>query len=604
MGEDEAATVQALAVCREVFAAHISKHGGRIVNSPGDNVLAEFGSVVHAVESAVGIQRALKERNEELPEDRRMEFRIGVNLGEVVVEGEDLLGEGVNIAARLEGLAEGGGICISGDVHRQVEGKLPLGYEDLGEQKVKNIAKPVQTYRVLMEPGAAGTMPAVKRAGFGRERWAAAVVLAIAVIGGAAAWNFSPRPPRYEPASAEKMAFPLPKKPSIAVLPFDNLSGDPKQGYLGDGIAESIITALSRLPEMFVISRNSTFTYKGKAVKVQRVAEELGVRYVLDGSVQKSGTKVRINVQLIDALKGHHLWAERYDREFKDIFALQDDITQKVVAALKVKLTEGEQARLRRIQTENAEAYQYVRLGKNLIGRFTKESNAEAQRLFEKAVSLDSKFASGWVWLGYTHQFAAKFGWGADPVQDGARAGKLARKALAVDPSNPDAYQLLVVISLHRREFEKAIAYGKRAVALAPSHAGAAALLGRTLVRVGRPKEALPLIQRAIRLRPYTPSQYFRYLGYAYRSMGRYKKAIAAFERARARNPKSKLPYIWLAMTYGDAGLMREARNAAQEVLKGNSKFSSKEFVETLDYKDPAENKRALDSMRKAGLPE
>jgi adenylate cyclase len=568
------------------------------------NLLAEFGSVVLAVECAVEIQRELKEKNEALAENRRMQFRIGINLGDVIVEGERLYGDGVNIAARLEGLSEGGGICISGGVHEQVHDKLPLGYEDLGGQEVKNIAKPVRAYRVLMDPEAVGPLSVVKWAGFSRNRWVAAVILAIPVIGGVAAWNFSPQSPRFEPASAEKMAFPLPKKPSIAVLPFDNLSGDPKQGYLGDGIAESIITALSRVPEIFVIARTSTLSYKGKAVKVQQVAEELGVRYVLDGSVQKSGTKVRINVQLIDALKGHHLWAKSYDRNLKDAFTLQDDITQKVVAALKVKLSEGERARIRRIHTENAEAYQYVRLGKNLIGRFTKESNAEAQGLFEKAVSLDSQFASGWVWLGYTYQFAAKFGWGADPVQDGARAGKLARKALAVDPSNPDAYQLLVVISLHRREFEKAITYGKRAVALAPSHAGATALLGRTLVRVGRPKEALPLIQRAIRLRPHTPSQYFRYLGYAYRSMGRYKEAIAAFERARARNPKSKLPYIWLAMTYGDAGLMKKARKATQEILKGNSKFSSKEFVKTLDYKDPAENKRALASMRKAGLPE
>ncbi|MEE9255705.1 MAG: adenylate/guanylate cyclase domain-containing protein, partial [bacterium] len=329
MGEDEVATIRTLTAYREVISSQIEKHGGRVIDSPGDNLLAEFGSVVHAVQSAVDIQEELKEKNAALPESRRMEFRIGINVGDVVVEGERLYGDGVNIAARLEGLADGGGICISGGVYDQVHNKLSLGFDDMGEKEVKNIERPVRAYRLLTEAEAGSAATPVKAAGQNRRRWTAAAALAVLVLvlGGAAVWNFYLRPPPIEPASVKRMAFPLPEKPSIAVLPFSNLSGDPKQDYLGEGIAENIITALSQLPEMFVIARGSTFTYKGKAVKVQKVAEDLGVRYVLEGSVQKSGDRVRVTAQLIDAIKGNHIWAKSYDRELKDVFALQDDIT-------------------------------------------------------------------------------------------------------------------------------------------------------------------------------------------------------------------------------------------------------------------------------------
>ncbi len=417
MGDDEAATIRTLTAFREIISASVEAHGGRVIDSPGDNLLAEFGSVVNAVESAAEIQKTLKEKNRDLPESRRMEFRIGVNVGDVVAEGERLYGDGVNIAARLEALAEGGGICISGAAYDQVRGKLALGFDFMGEQSVKNIAEPVRAYRVLTELEAAETKAALKPADNKRLRWIAWAALAVLVLGGAAVWGIYFRPTRFEPASVERMAFPLPKKPSIAVLPFANLSGDPKQDYLADGISENIITALSQLPEMFVIARSSTFTYKGKAVKVQKVAEDLGVRYVLEGSVQKTGDKVRIHAQLIDALKGHHLWSGRYDREAKDVFALQDDITRNVVTSLEVKLTEGEIARIRRAQTTNAEAYRYSRLGLKFMRRVTKEDMVEAQRLYEKAVSLDPNYSYGWVLLGYTHYFAAKRGWGGGPVR-------------------------------------------------------------------------------------------------------------------------------------------------------------------------------------------
>ncbi|MFA9615107.1 MAG: adenylate/guanylate cyclase domain-containing protein, partial [Deltaproteobacteria bacterium] len=345
MGEDDEATVRTITAYREVITEVVQKHRGRVVDSPGDNILAEFASVIDAVRSGVEIQEELKVRNAELPEDRKMEFRIGVNLGDVIHEEERIYGDGVNVAARVESLAEAGGVCVSGTVFDQIESKLPLGYEFLGEQSVKNISKPVRIYKALMDPEAVGKVIGEQRAEPRRGQRVALVVVTVLllIVGGLLIWRTAFPP--VQVASVEKMAFPLPDRPSIAVLPFDNLSEDPEQEYFSDGITEEIITALSKVPKLFVIARNSTFTYKDKPVKVQQVSEELGVQYVLEGSVRKAGDEIRITAQLIDALNGHHLWAERYDRNLDDIFAVQDEITKKIISAMQVKLTEGEQAR-------------------------------------------------------------------------------------------------------------------------------------------------------------------------------------------------------------------------------------------------------------------
>ncbi|MGB5924389.1 MAG: adenylate/guanylate cyclase domain-containing protein, partial [Syntrophobacteria bacterium] len=344
MGEDEEATVRTITAHRKVITSVIEKYRGRVVDSPGDNILAEFVSVVDAVQSGVEIQEVIRAKNAELPDERRMEFRIGINLGDVIQEGERIYGDGVNIAARVEGLADPGGICISGSAYEQIENKLALGYDYIGEHTVKNIVKPIRVYRVPTGPETLQKVTEDKRPAPNWQRVALAVVIALLVVaGGVAIWkSFRPSPAPTEVASVEKMAFPLPDKPSIAVLPFNNLSGDPEQEYFSDGITEQIITGLSKISSLIVIARNSTFAYKGKPVKIQQVSEELGVRYVLEGSVQKSGEKVRINAQLIDAIKGNHLWSETYDRELKDIFAVQDDITQKILTALHVELTHGE----------------------------------------------------------------------------------------------------------------------------------------------------------------------------------------------------------------------------------------------------------------------
>ena len=368
MGDDEESTVRTLTSYREVLTTLIQQHNGKVLDSPGDNLLAEFVSVVDAVQCAVAVQKEINARNAELPENRRMRFRIGINLGDVIQEEERIYGDGVNIAARLEGLSEPGGICISKTAFDQIESKLPYGYEFLGDQTVKNIAKPVGAYRVLMEPRVtvAGEPEEKKSAPVRRKAIlvGAFAVLMLAVAVGI--WQFYVRRSSVEPASVEKMAYPLPDKASIVVLPFANMSDDSKQEYFSDGITEIIITALSNVKNMFVIGRNSAFTYKGKAVKIKQVAEELGVRYVLEGSVQKTEDRIRITVQLIDAVAGKHMWAERYDRDLKDLFALQDEITLKIITALRVKLTEGEQITL---DTDNLDAYlKYLQARKQLQG--------------------------------------------------------------------------------------------------------------------------------------------------------------------------------------------------------------------------------------------
>ena len=374
------------------------------MDSPGDNLLAEFASVVDAVQCAVAVQKEIQARNTELPETRRMQFRIGINLGDVIEEEDRLYGDGVNIAARLESLAEPGGICVSKTAFDHIETKLPLGYEYLGEQTVKNIAKPVCAYKVQMDPRVTVKAKAKAEPKKGARRRPMIIPLVVVLImtaGAAVFWRFAfpPASPPVEKASKQQMAFPLPDKPSIAVLPFNNLSGDPAQEYFSDGITEEIITALSKVPKFFVIARNSTFTYKGKPVKVQQVSQELGVRYVLEGSVQKAGDKIRINAQLIDALTGNHLWAERYDRNLNDLFAVQDEITKKIITAMQVKLTEGEQVQAAARSTNNLEAYLKYLQARELLNRGNPQSNALAKQLAEEAIALDPMYSSAYYVL-------------------------------------------------------------------------------------------------------------------------------------------------------------------------------------------------------------
>jgi TolB-like protein/class 3 adenylate cyclase len=475
MGADEEGTLRTLTAYREVMATLIHQHNGRVVNAPGDALLAEFESVVDAVKSAVEIQRELSKRNAELPTDRRMEYRIGINLGDVMVEGESIYGDGVNIAARLESLADAGGICISGTAFDQVKTKLPLGYEYRGEQTVKNITEPVRVYKVLMEPEAAGKVIGEKKAE--PKPWQrAALIVGVTLIVVAAAiavWRlylYPTRPPR-EVASKEKMAFPLPDKPSIAVLPFVNMSGDPKEDYFGDGIAEEIITALSKTPKLFVIARNSTFVYKEKAVSIKEVAETLGVQYVLEGSVRKTGNKVRITAQLIDALSGRHLWAERYDRDLKDIFAIQDEISLKITSVLNVKLSDGEVALFLGKGTKNLEAYLKLIQARELFIRVNKENNAQAKKLVEEVIRMDPNYAMAYAFLAVGYYYDVRLGASQSPKESIARGIEMAQKSISLNDKTPFSHGALSLLYVLKNDYDRSVSEAEIGVALEPNSA-------------------------------------------------------------------------------------------------------------------------------------
>ena len=605
MREDEEATVRTITAYRKAIANLIQQYRGRVVDSPGDNILAEFTSVVDAVNCAVEIQRELAERNAELPSERKMQFRIGVNLGDVIEEGERIYGDGVNIAARVEGLAEGGGICISGTVYDAIEAKLGLEYEYLGEQAVKNIPKPVRVYRVLMEPETIDRVVAEKKVEPRRQKLAVAVVIVLfLVIGVAGVWKYLSRTaaPPAEVASVEKMTFPLPEKPSIAVLAFNNMSGDPEQEYFSDGITEEIITALSKISDLFVIARNSSFSYKGKPVKVQQVGKELGVRYVLEGSVRKSVDRVRITAQLVDAIAGHHLWAERYDRELQDIFALQDEITKEILVALQVELTRGESARMSGRDTDNLEAYLKYLQAVHHKTRTNQEGNTLARELCEEAIALDPDYADAYRLMAWTHLMDIWFDWSKSTRESFKKAEELAEKSLALDNTNALTVGLVGNIYLLKKQHDMAISEGERAITLNPNSASGYMLLAATYRFSGRAKEGIPLLKKAIRLEPYAPSFYYYQLGMAYNFTGHYDEAIAVLKKALKRTPDQQISLIGLTVAYSLADRMEEARATAAELLRVNPKFSVAYLEKKTPYKYKADLELSMGALRKAGL--
>ena len=606
MAEDEAATVRTLATYREVITSLINQHRGRVIDSPGDNVLAEFSSVVDAVQCAVAVQNEFETRNATLAENRRMEFRIGINLGDVIEEDDRIYGDGVNIAARLESLAEPSGICVSKTAFDQIETKLPLGYEYLGEQSVKNIPKPVGAYRVLMKPDAAGKVIGERRflGRFSRRTALTAIVTLVVVAGGLIGWNiYLQQSKKVEPASVEKMAYPLPEKPSIAVLPFDNLSGDPDQEYFSDGLTDQIISTLSKLRGLFVISRSSMFTYKGKPVKVQKVAEDLGVKYVLEGSVQRSADRVRITAQLIDATTGHHIWSEGYDREPKDIFAIQDDITIKITSALRVELTTGEQARMwDKNATTNLRAWEKFLLAVDYIWRYTKEDNATARRLFEEVITLDPKYDVAYACIGYTHFYDARFWWVESRAESIEMALKYAQKAIELNDTSDLGYLLIGSVYFLQGQYEKAIAEGERAVALNPNGAANYCALAGFVGSFGKWEESIELAKKSIRLQPFAPAFYYHFLGRAYFMTGQLDESIITWKKVLQVNPNYLPAHAFLAACYSSLDRYAEASAAAKELLRINPKFSIESYTKTLPYKNKADIERYVAALRKAGL--
>jgi adenylate cyclase len=560
IGADEEGTLARLkAHRRELIDPTIAEHQGRIVKTTGDGVLAEFASPVKAVRCAIDVQYGMAERNAGVPEGQRIEFRIGINLGDVVVEDDgDIYGDGVNVAARLENIAEPGAVYISRTVRDFVDGTPELVLEDLGERELKNIARLVQVFRIA-PPQAVGAAQA--------------------------------GPPA------------VPHKPSIAVLPFTNMSGDAEQEYFSDGISEDLITDLSKISGLFIIARNSTFAYKGRSVKVQEIGRDLGVRFVLEGSIRKAGNRVRITAQLIDAGSGGHLWAERFDRELTDIFATQDEVVEKIVAALAVNLTQGEAQRLRRRGTTSVEAYETWLRARELLSRSTREAIAQAKAMYRRAIEIDPNFAAPHAGLSLATISDYVSDWAADPEEALDEAERWARRALELDDQEPVSHMALGNVMLWRRNHDGALAEFGRMIALDPNFAQGHSATGLALMYAGRAAEALEAFAIAKRLDPHSPSIVLHFVAQANFSLGRYEAAAEHLHERIARTPATDSSRMLLAACYGHRGRVDEARAAWAGLMKVNPDFSLAQRARVLPYKEPRDFQRIAEGLAKAGLP-
>jgi adenylate cyclase len=563
MEVDESGTLARLKTHRiELIDPAIVTNRGRIIKTTGDGMLLEFHSVVDAVRCATEIQRRMARRNADVAPARWIQFRFGINLGDIIVEENDIFGDGVNVAARLETLAEPGGICVSGAVHDQIGSRLEdVVFEDLGEQSVKNIARPIRVFRIRIEEGA-GIAPEGTRD--------AAVA----------------------PAS--------PKKPSIAVLPLVNMSGDAEQEFFADGLSEDIITELSRFHDLFVISRNSTFVYKGKAVKVQEVAREFGVDYVLEGSVRKAGDRIRVTVQLIDAETDRHIWAERYDRQLEDVFAIQDEMTRGIVATLQGRVEAARHDRAKRKPTDNMEAYECVLAAKVLHHRSARDDNAQAQQLLDRALTLDPNYAHAHAWKACVLGQTWVYNWCTDRDATFEQVGAELSIALALDDNDADVHRVFAAVNLNRDDHDKAAYHQERALALNPNYDLVVVQQGELLTWLGRPEEGIDWIRKAMRLNPYHPERFWSHLGRACYCAERYAEAAEAF--ARLTRP-DHTHHAFLAATFAQMGNSVAATAHVTEALKREPNFSVAAYLATQHYKHEADRKRHETGLLKAGLP-
>jgi TolB-like protein/class 3 adenylate cyclase len=563
--DEEGTRARFQADLHEVFEPQIAAHHGRLVKTMGDGLLVEFHSVVDAVRCAVELQRAEAERNTGVVADRRLAFRIGINLGDVIVEGDDIHGDGVNIADRLQNLADEGGVAISGTTYDQVKGRLAVGFADLGPQRVKNVAEPVRAYRVLMDPAAAGrTIGEARTAGRSRHWTAAAsVAVVLAVAAGAAGW-WRPWEPKIEPASVERMALPLPDKPSIAVLPFVNMSDDPKQEYFVDGMTDGLITELSQVSGLFVISRNSTFVYKGKTVPPKQVSEELGVRYVLEGSVQRAGDQLRINAQLVDALSGGHEWAGKFDGSLADVFALQDKVTRSIAEALAVKLTDAERLALDQQETNVPAAYDAFLAGWEHYRRTTPGDFAKAIPFFEEAIRLDPGYSRAYAALAMVYLLSYDRNWWSSLGISSSEAYNRAQRYWREAEKHPTStsYQVSGNFWRNRGTALGAITEFKAAIALDPSDSWSYAYLAWAQVEVGQTAEAMNNIKTAIRLDPNYPSVFGHILGVVQIGLAQFEQAAESLERATKLNPEDDYSFLALAAAYGNLGRISDGKAA------------------------------------------
>jgi adenylate cyclase len=608
MRDDESATVRTITAYMEVMTGLVEHHRGRVVDTPGDNILADFASVVDAVQCALEIQTVLAERNAELPEGRRMAFRVGINLGDVIIEGDRLYGDGVNIAARLEGLAEPGGICISGTVYEHIRNKLTLWDEYLGEHSVKNIAEAVKVYRLLLKPPSSGTAdgrstpdarkPDAPRPA--RRRWptraalGALLVLLVGYIG----WRVTDPWPVAAPGPIvdEQVS------PSVAVLAFDNMSDDPAQEYFSDGITEDLITDLAKISGLLVTARNTTFAYKGQIVNVVDVGRELGVAYVVEGSVRKADGLLRINAQLIDAQTGAHVWADRYDGATEDVFALQDEVVAQIVAALRITLTVDEEQSIATQGTENLAAYELVKRGWWYYHQFNQENNRLARDLFNQAIAADSGYAEAVAGLGFTYYEEWAQFWTQDPANLD-RVRELAQASLSLDASLPGTHALLSHAYLWTRQHDMAITELETALALAPDDPWFLRDLAEALIFAGREQEAVGYAERAVELNPQFVASFPFTLGFAYLAQGRHEEAIRVLEDALEQNPNYMPVPLLLVASHMMLGNRAEAQRYAAQALAINPQLSVDVLGSRMPFRDMSLWTERAELLRQAGIP-
>jgi len=597
-GEDEEGTHQRLSSYLDLISQSIRNHNGKVIHYAGDAILADFKTVTDALTSAAQIQIAIKDENAGLPDERKLQFRIGVNLGEVIVDRNDIYGDGVNVAARLETLAEPGGICISHAVRAAAGNKLPFGYHDIGKQKVKNIEEPVLAYQVLLENNA---LP-YRRRKFRASRFGiVAAVATLLLILPAVLWLTSSKVD--EKAESESTAELISDQPSIAVLPFQTLSEDPNQDYFSDGVTNDIITDLSKFSNLLVIASNSVFVYKNKPANIKEIGRELGVRYVLEGSIQKAGNRVRINAQLIDATTDRHLWAERYDFELGDVFKVQDEITSTVVTSLQVVLTEDEKNLSATSLTNVIEAYDLFLRGRTYL-RGTRKAHLKARELFNQAIKLDPEFAAAYAEKSFTY-----FSSFIMPMTRDSRVVKsallAAERAVELDDTLPLAFARLSWAYLSNRQHAKAVAAARRAVALGPNDAEANAQLGNILNWAGKPEEGRQYVDRAIRLNPHYPYYYLFYLGQSYYLTRDNEKAIELMKRVVTRAPNYLPVRRHLAVLYSENGMIEEAKKQTREVLRIFPGASIADSRARCFYRwTPEILKRFFKGLRQSGMPE
>jgi TolB-like protein/class 3 adenylate cyclase len=603
MGDDEEYTVDTITAYRETISRLITKHHGKVVDAPGDNLLAIFDSSLNALHAAIDIQRALASKNKHLPENRRMNFRIGINMGDILHKDDRIYGDGVNLAARIENLADPGGICISRGVYEQVDGKLGVDFTDLGRHSVKNIKKPVTIYKVLIGSDGDDARVSKNRKAPIQLRVAGIIIAMTLLIGGGGIW-YRQHQSRLQPASIDSMAYPLPDKPSITVLPFENYSDDATLDFFASGITEDLTASLSKSPDLFVISIMSAAAYKGKPIDVKQVAEEQGVRYVLDGSIQKANDKLRITIQLIDAINGRHLWAERFDRIAADIFDLQDEIIKHVIVELHVELTQGASARVASRGTDNLDAWLLKIEAQGEFNKFTKAGMLRARELYEAAREADPDWARILAGLAAVDWYEAKQGWSSSKQASIESGIELARRAIEMDPDEPQGYQTLGNLYALTGQGERAIELRRKAAELAPNDLVAVAGLATRLKDFGREQEAVKWFEQAMRLSPKHPWWVPHAYGVTLHLVGRKTEAVQSLQKAIALNPEHVLPRAFLAAVFADLGRIDDARAAANEVVRLDPKFSVNRLMRSHTFNDPERDAKFKHLMKGAGLPD